>query len=509
MEGSSFFKKTAVLTVSNILTGTLTFLYTVFLSRQMGASGMGLYQLVAPVFSLFLCITGGGITVTISKVAAEKKACGKLHELYRTVKVMCVFELLWSIVVTIFLIIFSKFIAHNVLSDSRTILGIIAFCPALIIISISSIFKGTYYGLQRILEPAIIDVVEKVMRIIMIFPLMGFVKGMHLGVEYSTAAAMLVVSIGEIFSFVLFYISYKMYIKNHPSRGKSKPYKELIVSVLKLSIPLALNGILSTIFSMILTLLIPKRLMAGGMSYEEAISLLGKLEGMALTILFYPAIILNAVCTILIPSVSEALASGKNYIINHRTNVAIKVASIVGFSSTVLLMSRGKDIGMFFYNDSYVGYLLTLLSLPLPLVYIQIISFSLLNGLGRQSSLLINSTIISIFDVIFIYIFLAIPSLAIKGYAVNFLVSAIFSIALNFTVIKNSFEFKLDKLQCIIIPAFCAFLQYTFASYMFKQISNVPTVIVLYYITFFAIYMPFYFVTYKKIKTPFNLNKAS
>lgn len=81
MEGSSFFKKTAVLTVSNILTGTLTFIYTIFLSRQMGASGMGLYQLVTPVFALFLCITGGGITVTLSKIAAEKKAAGKLYEL--------------------------------------------------------------------------------------------------------------------------------------------------------------------------------------------------------------------------------------------------------------------------------------------------------------------------------------------------------------------------------------------------------------------------------------------
>lgn len=504
MEKSSFMKKTAVLTVSNILTGTLTFIYTVFLSREMGANGMGLYQLVSPIFSLFLCITGGGITVTLSKVAAEKKAAGKLNELYKTVKIMCIFEFCWAILITFVLFLTSKIIANNVLSDSRTALGILCFCPALIIISTSSVFKGTYYGLQRILEPAIIDVIEKILRIIMIFPLMSLVKNMNLGVEYSTAAAMLVISIGEIFSFILFFLCYKNYIKKHPAKGLCDSSKNLILNVLKLAIPLALNGILSTIFSMILTLLIPKRLMAGGFNYEDSISLLGKLEGMALTILFYPAIILNALCTVLIPSISEALAAGKDYLINHRTNIAIKVASIVGFSSTVLLLSKGQVIGEFFYNDPYVGYLLSLLSLPLPLVYIEIISFSILNGLGKQGNILINSTILSICDVIFVYIFLAIPSLAIKGYAVNFFLSSILAIVLNFGVIKKAFHFRLDTLQCILLPCFCAFLQYLLASVLFKDINNTLLVIILYYATYFVFYIPFYLITYKKVLNPYT-----
>lgn len=504
MEGSSFLKKTAVLTVSNILTGTLTFIYTIFLSRQMGASGMGLYQLVSPIFSLFLCITGGGITITLSKIAAEKKAAGKLQELYKTVKIMCVFEFCWSILIALILFFTSKIIANNVLSDSRTALSILCFTPALIIISMSSVFKGTYYGIQRILEPAIIDVVEKILRIVMIFPFMNFVKSMSLGVEYSTAVAMIVISIGEVFSFTLFFLCYRSYIKKHPARGKCESNKTLILNVLKLAIPLALNGILSTVFSMMLTLLIPKRLMAGGFNYEDSIALLGKLEGMALTILFYPAIILNALCTVLIPSISEALAAGKDYLINHRTNIAIKVASIVGFSSTVLLLSKGNSIGEFFYNDPYVGYLLSLLALPLPLVYIEIISFSILNGLGKQGNLLINSTLISICDVIFVYIFLGIPSLTIKGYAINFFLSAIFAILLNFSVIKKSFNFKLDTLQCILIPCFCAFLQYLLSSILFKDISNTLLTIILYYATYFLFYIPFYLITYKKVLSPYN-----
>ncbi|MEG0371841.1 MAG: polysaccharide biosynthesis C-terminal domain-containing protein, partial [Clostridium sp.] len=212
----------------------------------------------------------------------------------------------------------------------------------------------------------------------------------------------------------------------------------------------------------------------------------------------YPAIILNALCTVLIPSISEALASGRDYVINHRTNVAIKVASILGLSSTVLILTRGSDIGIFFYNDPYIGYLLSLLALPLPFVYIQIISFSILNGLSKQGRLLINSTIISISDLILIYIFLAIPSFGVKGYTLNFFISAVFTIILNFSVIRKSFNFRLDTLQCIIIPCLCALLQYTTATLLLGSITNTPLIIFLYYLTYFIFYIPFYLITYKK-----------
>ncbi|MEF9951440.1 MAG: stage V sporulation protein B [Clostridium sp.] len=499
MEGASFFKKTIVLTASNILTGTLTFVYTIFLSRQMGASGMGLYQLITPVFALFLCITGGGITVTMSKIAAEKKAKGNLNELYKTVRIMCIFEIVWSLIVGFVLIILSRFISGTILSEPRTLYGIIAFCPAIIIISLSSVFKGTYYGLQRILEPAIIDIVEKILRIIMIFPLMMFVKGLNLSVEFYAASAMLVISLGEVFSFLLFLLSYKRYKRRHPSSRETLPSKVLITNVLKLAIPLALNGILSTIFSMILTILIPKRLVVSGLTHNEAIALLGKLEGMALTIIFYPAVILHALCTVLIPSISEAVASGKDYIINHKTNIAIKVASVVGFSSTVLILSQGNAIGEFFYKDPYIGYILSLIAIPLPLVYIQSISFAILNGLGKQGKLFINSTITSISDLIIIYLLLAIPAFGIQGYAINFAFSSLLAIMLNFNVIRKSFKFKLDIIQCVLIPAICSIIQYVLCMLLFENITYTPLIIIGYYLVFFLLYTPLYLVTYKKI----------
>ena len=54
-----------VLTITNLVTGTLAFIYRIFLSRSIGAEGMGVYQLVLPLYFLFITLVSGGITTAV------------------------------------------------------------------------------------------------------------------------------------------------------------------------------------------------------------------------------------------------------------------------------------------------------------------------------------------------------------------------------------------------------------------------------------------------------------
>lgn len=490
MKHSTFFENTMILTISNILTGTLTFAFSIILSREIGAKGVGLYQLVMPVYSLFLSITGGGITVTVSKIAAEKRAAGNYNEIYRTVKALCIFEFIWSIVITIFILIGSTFISSTILADNRTLYGIIAFCPAIIIVSISSVYKGAFYGLQRVIEPALIDIVEKIARVFIIYLLINITK--NSAIEVKSAAAMFSLSCGELVSFTLFYVYYKRFLRKHPGFGKSDNVPQLIINVLKLSIPLAINGILSTIFSTITTVIIPKRLQAAGIPYENALSLLGKLQGMALTIAFYPTIVIGALNVILIPSISEAIAYKKDYIINHRMNIALTAASVTAFSSAAIMLAISGRLGQFLYKDPAVGEILKLLIPGIPIIYIDMVAFSILNGLGKQTRLLINSIILSISELILIYIFLGIPSLNIKGYAVSFIVSGILGLILSFMVIKKTIQFRLNLYSILILPMLCSVLLFIVTEFFLDKLSSTPLIVLLGYVFYLIIYLPMY-----------------
>lgn len=493
MKRSSFFEKTVVLTLSNIVTGVLSFIFSIVLSREIGPKGMGLYQLVMPLYMLFLFVTGGGVTVSISKIAAEKKASGRLNEFYKTMRVTIAFEIIWSLIATAVLAIIAPFISSNILADKRTFLSVLAFCPALIIVSVSSVYKGAYYGLQRILEPALIDVIEKIVRVVLILPLVLLAK--NFGIEYASAAAVLSLSLGELVSLILFLICYRVYVRKNPGHGPCDNSFQLIFNVLKLAIPLALNGILSTIFSTITAVLIPKRLQAAGIPYEEALSLFGKLQGMALTIAFFPAIVINAVNVMIIPSISEAITYRKDKIINHRMNVAVRIASVVAFSSAAIMIAIPYNLGEFFYKDPTVGELIRILAPGVPIVYIEMISFAILNGLGRQGNLLLNSIILSIVDVTLLYIFLPIPSLNIKAYGINFILSGILGIILNFIVIRRTFSYYLEIFSLIILPLLCSALVYILISYFLVAIGNTPLIILSSYLIFSLVYYPLYKIT--------------
>ncbi|QCX33017.1 stage V sporulation protein B [Caloramator sp. E03] len=493
MRYSSFAGKTLILIISNIITGTLAFIFSIILSKKIGSEGMGLYQLIMPIYSLFLCITGGGITVSISKIAAEKKATNNLKELYRTIKVIVIFELVWSTLITSVVVMLCKVISKNFLFDERTMYGILAFCPALIIVSISSIYKGAYYGIQKVIEPALIDIIEKIIRITMVYFFLNLAKNMSL--EVKTAASVISLSCGELVSLILFLLCFKVYSRNNPEYGKCDNDFQLLFNVLRLSLPLALNGILGTIFTAIIAVLIPKRLQIAGFLYEEALSLFGKLEGMALTIAFYPSIVINSLCVLLVPSISEAIAFKKERSITRKMNLSLKVTSLIAFSSAAIFFSIPIRIGTFFYNDEIVGYLLKMLSLGLPLVYIEITLCALLNGMGKQGALLINSIIIAIFELITLYVFIGIPNINIKGYGIDFFCYPIIGILLNLKEIKKSFEYTFDIIGILILPFLCSILLYFIITLLYTNISSTPILILISYITYGIIYYPIYKLT--------------
>ena len=68
---------TLILTCANLITKCMGFFYRVFMSNAIGAEGMGLYQLILPLYMLAWSITSAGFTTTISHLAAQEYIRGQ------------------------------------------------------------------------------------------------------------------------------------------------------------------------------------------------------------------------------------------------------------------------------------------------------------------------------------------------------------------------------------------------------------------------------------------------
>ena len=70
----SFFKTVALVSVFSVSEKFLGFLYRIFLSRTIGAEGVGLYQVALSVFGLFYTVACSGIPVTVSRLMTKYRA---------------------------------------------------------------------------------------------------------------------------------------------------------------------------------------------------------------------------------------------------------------------------------------------------------------------------------------------------------------------------------------------------------------------------------------------------
>lgn len=80
-----FFKTVAIVTVFSICEKFLGFLYRIYLSRTIGAEGMGLYQVALSVFALLLTICASGTPITVSRLMTKYRAEGKTLKAERVI----------------------------------------------------------------------------------------------------------------------------------------------------------------------------------------------------------------------------------------------------------------------------------------------------------------------------------------------------------------------------------------------------------------------------------------
>lgn len=424
-----FYKSSLILIISNLITGVLGFAFSILISRELGAEGMGLYGLIMPVYDLFICLICGGMVPAISKVAAVYYSKKDYLNLNRTLDVTIYFDLVWGIVVACFVFINSDFISLNLIKDPRAVGALRIVCPAMLCIAISSILKGYFYGTLNVKVPALIDILEKAFRVTALLIIINYTPTVTL--------AYLILALGEALSLLFLYTVYKFYKNNNDSFTVKEDKIQLLFDVLKFSFPLCVNGFLSTIFYSISTLLLPRRLMTAGLSYADSLSVIGKFNGMALTTALFPIIIINALCIVLVPDISQKITKNNYFDLEKRIGKVMRLALILGLATSFICFFIPDYLGNLFFNRNDLGDYIKFAGMISPLVFLTSTTYGILNGLGRQKIILKNSLFSSLVQLVLIYALSGIPYLNIYGYGISLIVTATILLILNICDIKK------------------------------------------------------------------------
>ena len=270
-------------------------------------------------------------------------------------------------------------------------------------------------------------------------------------VTTTVTATYISLSIGELISFILLFAYYKKSKKKFKGiTKKTEGRAQLLFNVLVVSFPLCLNGFLTTAISALSTLIVPRRLVYAGIEYSEALSLIGKFSGMAMSIVFFPYIIVMSMATILTPDISKSISKKDYNALDNRVMEVIKISFLLGISTMIICLCSGDSLGKLFFDRYDLGIYIRLVAISAPFMYMSGSTFGILNGLGKQKSLLINSIITSVLQLILLYVLLGIPNINILGYGITLFISSMVSFLLNIIIIKKNCYIQFSMVEILI-----------------------------------------------------------
>ncbi|MCX7746365.1 MAG: stage V sporulation protein B [Clostridia bacterium] len=467
MTKRSFISGTIILMLAGFVVRIFGFIYRIYLSNLIGAEGMGLFQLIAPIYSLVILTLTSGISIAVSKMVAEEMARNHIVNLRRITSCALAMVVAAGMVVSVFIFLYLDFIVNNILKDSRTYYSMLLLIPCIPVIAAASAIKGYFYGIQEVTPTAVSQIVEQVVRIGLVMLMAGYF--LNIGLEYACALAVVGMALGEISNLLVLFFVYKFKKRNsRNSKTKTGIMRKRVIAkeLVKVSIPVSFNRFVTSIMAAVELILIPRRLLAGGLNYQQSIEEYGRLTGMAMPLMLFPSLVTASLATTLVPAISEAISLKNFKTVNYRISKSIQLTFIIGFIFTAIFLSYPDEIGNIIYSRENIGYMLYILAFTCIFTYLQQTLLGILNGLGKQGKSLRNSMTGYIVRIGFVYF--CIPIYGIQGYVIGIIVSSALVCILNIHTVVKTTGMAVDVGNWVLKPGIVGTVMFFSGKYIYS-----------------------------------------
>ncbi len=472
---SDFFRKHSMITGTLLLTAAgfavriLGFFYRIFLSRTIGAEGLGLYNLVHPLYGICFALCAGSIQTAISRCIAANLSHRKLF--FRTGLMI---SLSIAAILAVVLSVGSQFLADQVLLESRC--GELLRLMALSIpfSAIHACVNGYYYGMQRTRVPAASQITEQLIRMGVVFLMALFFQ--NRGIPITTELAVLGHLAGEVGScfyaaltFLVFDRSVKLTFSPSTVQPAASSAFHAGQELMSMALPLMGNRLVLNLLSSAEAIWIPSRLLLSGLTSSEAFEIYGVLTGMALPFIFFPSAITNSMAVILLPAVAGAQADGREHHIREAVLTSLRYSLYMGILCIGVFTCFGDFLGNVVFHEASAGYFMKVLAWLCPFLYLATTTGSILNGLGKTSAVFLQNT--AALSLRLAFVFFGIPQFGIQACLWGMLTSELFLSAMHLYTLKGLVSFSIQPWDMILKPTLYLLISMGICLYALPSLS--------------------------------------
>lgn len=438
------------LTAAGLLARILGFFYRIFLSRTIGAEGIGIYQMIFPVYGICFSLCAGSLQTAISRFTAADREHAK-----RILFTGFLISFSLSLIFMALIEGFSRLIAVHILMEPRcaSLLTVMALCfPC---VSIHACISGYYYGNEQVHVPAAAQLAEQCVRILTVYLVSAVLT--EQGKPVTVRVAVLGLVAGEAASAVFTLLSFLL-LCGEPRAASARPgsrpaIASIAAPLMALALPLMANRLVMNLLQSAEAILIPSRLSLSGLTHSQSLSIYGILTGMAMPFIMFPSAIVNSLAVVLLPNVARQQSSGNHSAISETISMSFRCSLYMGILCIGIFTVFGEELGLQVFKNRDAGIFISILAWLCPFLYLATTMGSILNGLGKTSVTFFHNLIA--LTVRLLFVFWGIPVFGIRACLWGMLVGELLLALLHLISLTKLIPFSRNVWRTIVKPAFC------------------------------------------------------
>ncbi|MBR4800868.1 MAG: polysaccharide biosynthesis protein [Clostridia bacterium] len=327
-----------MLAVGSVIAKLLGALYRVPLTNILGAEGMGLYQLVFPVYALFMTLSTIGIPTALSRIVAEQKAKNDGAKKYFFACMLILLALATMAAILVFSL--AEYIAIWQ-GNAVAYKGFWIIAPSLIFVGAIAGFRGWFQGEMYMLPTAVSNIIEQLVKLALGLALsVAFAKR---GVIYAVYGALAGVTVSEFVALVYMFVTYVVRNKNRESESL-KISRENMTGVFKTAFPIAIVSVLVPLSNFFDSVVIVNMLKLFGLQKEVATAEYGLFSGPVNSLVNMPVVLALSLAIVIVPSVSVSRVERDVDAIMQKSRITVKLTYLLGIPFAIFFIVFGERI---------------------------------------------------------------------------------------------------------------------------------------------------------------------
>ena len=370
---------TLVLTAASLLMRTIGVSFQVYLTKQIGAAGMGLFQLILTVYALATTLGCAGVRLAATRLVVEENSLrrgGGAAVMRRCL----LFGLAAGMLAALALFGGARTVAAYWLMDLRALRPLRILALSLPPVALSAALNGYCTAMGEIPRFSLVNLAEQLVKIaVVVFALRRFPQA---GVAQACTIVVSGVTASEFVSCALGLALYRhLSRRGAHEKGASQG---ILRRLLRIALPDVIGSAARSVLLTIEHLLIPIGFQKSGSTAESSLAVYGTIHGMVLPVLLYPSAILSSLAGLLVPELAQW------YAVQNRERIAAITARVLHMTLLFALGTAGilyvfaEPLSVAVYGNHDSTQYLRLLAPLLPVMYLDMTVDGLLKGLDQQ-----------------------------------------------------------------------------------------------------------------------------